>query len=72
MKLSLKVKLALVGVTVTVATLVLLSIPFDFLSFLSCSDAFARNTHHHGGGGVPEPALFAIIALVGAYFGFKK
>lgn len=73
MNLSLKVKLVLVGVTATLATFVLLSIPFEFLSFSSCPDAFARHSGGGGGcGGCPEPALFAILALVGAYFGFTR
>lgn len=66
MKLSWKVKLTLVGVTGVM--LVLLSLPFEFLSSLTCSAAYARPPH----GGVPEPSLLTIVALVGAYFGFKK
>lgn len=65
MKLPWKIRFLLVTVSVTVAILAVLCVPFEFLSFSTCSNAYAVAV-------APEPSVFAIVALVGAYFGFKK
>lgn len=65
MKLPWKIKMVLVTVSLTVAILAVLCIPFEFLSFSTCSSAYAVVV-------APEPSVFGIVALIGAYFGLKK
>ena len=63
-----KIKLLLFSVTLFMAVIIFFSIPINLGIFTICTDAYAQPTP----GKVPEPPLYAVVSLVGAYIAVKK